>query len=258
MSGTFEFADVGLREDSEYHRLVQRCDGIARVCFDDGEYLITADETSLDLYLVLKGAFVVETHSEPADNRPPEPLAAVEAPDASSPAFVGEMAYLDAGLRTASVRSSGVTYALRMRPEHLNVIMEEFPVFTRILCNRFAERLRRTTEALRDDRELFALHERQQLKGPGEIVFRAGDPAETLYQLLEGALVRETAEREEPIDAEDLFLGFIEPGAYLRDNSYRVTVKAATETTILAIPKESKFALIRNMPELAVKCLKEC
>ena len=165
--------------------------------------------------------------------------------------FVGEKAYLGGGFRTASVRSSGKTYTLSLKPEYLDVIINEFPAFTSILCRQFTSRLTKANRLLKEANENLFMESKLIIKQPGEIVTKMGEKAETLYQLVDGVLVGE--EKKETNHPANTLLGFVDPGPFFRDGEYGTTVKAKTVVYLTAISKNSKLGVIRNFPELILK-----
>jgi len=255
MPESFDLAELALPDDSPCYELLGRCPEARPLRFEEGELLMREGDASKEVFLVLRGAYVVVQPTTNQETQPHGALAVAAVQDPDSPSFVGEMAYLGGGLRTASVRSSGWTHALRLEPAHLDVIIEEFPVFTRILCRQFAERLKKTTEAAQESQELFEMESEQLFKEPGETLFRAGDEAETLYQLVDGKVVRESSEGEATLTPRKLFLGMLEPEPFFRDGCYRSTVRTETRCIVVGISRRSKLAVIRSMPELVLECL---
>jgi len=256
MPGEFELFDLNLPEDSVYHKLLERFPDIQKLRFQDGECLLHEGDMSNEIFMLLLGECAVEQPGERHDARPHRALATVRAEDPSSPSFVGEMAYLGGGFRSATVRSRGVAHVLCLKPNHLSAIIEGYPIFTRILCKQFSARLSSTTEALNEYERLFEMETVEMVKAPGELLYTKGEPADTLYQLLDGTLERETPEGWEPIARNALLFGILDPVPYLCDGNYNATVRAETQVIVAAIPKSSKLALIRKVPQLALNCLK--
>lgn len=251
MAQEFSLEDLGIPSGSEFHRLVERCGGSRLLRYGDGEALVNKGDMSKEVFLILRGGYVVQREDSGGG------VAEGQITDPSAPAFVGELAYLGRGRRSASVAAVGETFALCLTPGHMDTIMEEFPMFTRILCKQFADRLRNTTEALAESQKLFDLGGERVTKKAGETIIAEGEPADTLYQLLEGSLIQESADGEAPLDAKKLFMGFLDPAAYLADGAYNVTLKAGTDATLLAIDKRAQFAVVRSLPDLALRSLKE-
>ncbi len=251
MAQEFSLEDLGIPSGSEFHRLTERCEGSRLLRYDDGEMLVEKGDASREVLLILRGGYVVLRENSNVG------VAQGQIADPSAPEFVGELAYLGHSRRSASVAASGETFALRLESGHMDTIMEEFPLFTRILCKQFAERLRKTTEALTESQHLFDLGGERVTKSAGETIIAKGDPADTLYQLIEGTVVQVSAEGETPIDTKKLFMGFLDPASYLADRAYTLTVKAGTDATLLAIDKRAQFAVVRSLPDLALRSLEE-
>ena len=252
MPEPFDLADLGIPDTSEYHKLQQHCADIQPLCYADGETLVQGGALVRDVFLILSGE--CEVSADGADDAA-APLATIQVQDAASPVFVGEMAYFGGGMRTATVTSVGRTYALQLRAEHLSTIVESFPLFTRILCKQFADRLRHTNDALTEHRNLLNVTSSTQTIAPGDVVFSRGDAAETLYQIAAGDVSRETNGQAEPIERGELFLGFLDPLAYFTDGHYASTVRAVTECTVQGFPKTMKTNVVRRWPELVLHCL---
>jgi CRP-like cAMP-binding protein len=250
MPTPFNPRGLKIPQTSELHGLIEQFPDIEPLMFEDGEYLIRQDEAITDTFIVVSGNYVVE-HSSTGPERRPLKTLAVSSGDVDRPSFVGEMAYLGGGFRTASVRSSGPTYTLKLKGKHVEVIIAEFPSLTRILCKEFTARLKEANEILKD----LSIESRLIAKPAGDSVFQKGEKAETLYQLVSGSLIYEEA--DETIDAVQKDFGFVGPGPFFQDGHYGFTVKTETPCSLVAIPKDSKLAVIRNYPELVLKLFEE-
>jgi len=246
MPTPFDPMDLNLPQNSELHALIERLPDMEPLMFEDGEYLIRQNEAVTDTFIVVSGNYVVE-HSSAGPERRPLKTLAVSSGDVDSPSFVGEMAYLGGGYRTASVRSSGTTYTLKIKGKHVDIIIAEFSSLTRILCIEFTARLKEANEVLKD----LSIESRIVAKPTGESVIQKGEKAETLYQLVSGSLIREVD--DEVIDSDREYFGFVDPGPFFRDGKYGSTVKTQTPCSLVAIPKEAKLAVIRNYPELVLR-----
>ncbi len=251
MPEPFDIEHLKLPEDSEFHQLLDRCPEIEKIRFRDGEYLIREGEECMDVFLVLQGSYVVEPSGPAREEQPRDALAIITSgPDA--PSFVGEMAYLGSEPRSASVRSSMASYTLCLKPEHLDIIINEFPLFTRILCQQFSTRLNETTAALRESHDRLYMDVERVFAQPGQMLIEQGQQADTLYQLIDGTLVRAEAGQVKSLAPQDMFMGFVEPGPYFFDGVYGATVKAETSAILAAISHASKVAVVRNFPELLI------
>jgi len=184
MPDPFDLARLELTDDSEFLRLVREYADIEALRYRDGEYLMREGEASQEVFLVLKGAFVVERASARPDL--PSSILATILCTPEQPGIVGEMAYFDALVRSASVRSSGSSFVLRLKPTHIDALIAGFPDLTRIICAQFSGRLREMNRTLGDFQSKFALYPQQCMAEPGEILFKEGDPAGTLFQLATG------------------------------------------------------------------------
>lgn len=247
-----DVAELTIPDESELNALMTGLPGIAVLRFTDGEYLIRQGEATVDTYIVISGGYVVEQAlSATGDGeRSTRTIAAVVA-DPDTPTFVGEMAYLGGGFRTASVRSAGNSVALKLGKTHLAAIINDYPYFTSILCRQLTRRLQEANQAL----EVLSMDATLHMKPAGEILVKAEYPAETLYQLVDGVLMREGD--QEAIGPDDLDMGFLDPGPFFLDGVYAKTVKTADTCMVVAITKASKQAVIRNYPDLLLGLYKK-
>ncbi len=253
MPDAFDFARLELADDSEVRRLLSAHTDIEALRFRDGEYLVRENEDSLDVFLVLRGAFVVERAANRSD-LPPVILATVLC-DLEKPGIVGEMAYLGTHRRSASVRSSGGSFVLRLQPAHVDAIIHGFPGLTRAICAQFSWRLRETSRALGELQGRFALSPRQRVAEAGERLFSQGDPAGTLYQLVTGRVRLERADGAESVGPEHLVQGFLEPEAFLHNRLHTATATVESPAFLVAIDREFIQAVVRSFPELVLKLL---
>jgi CRP-like cAMP-binding protein len=242
-----------LEEGSEAWRLLAAHPDIETLKFRDGEYLVRENEDSLDLFLVLKGAFVVERASHRPD-LPPVILATVLC-DLEKPGIVGEMAYLGTHRRSASVRSSGGSFVLRLKPAHVDAVINDFHGLTRAICAQFSWRLRETSRALAELQGRFALGPQQRLAKAGERLFTRGEPAGTLFQLVTGRVKLEGDRGEELVSPEQLPQGFLEPEAFFRNRLHTATATVETAAFLVAIDREFIQGVVRAYPELVLKLL---
>ncbi len=233
----------------EAARLLRVHPGVQPLRFREGERLIREGDTSREIFLVLKGSLVVE------QGTPPATLAWITC-EAREPVVVGEMAYLGSFPRTAAVRSSGATYCLRLEPEHLDAILGDFPALTRIICRQFAERLRETNQALRELRDKLALRADRRLFQEGEVLFRIGESAHTLFQLGMGSLRLETVEGSREVGPEDLPEGYLELGPFLRGGTYGCTATVTSSAFCGVLEATDREAFVRRNPALVLGLLK--
>lgn len=253
MPQSYDPASIGLDPASEVARLLVRFPDIEPRSFADGEQLIREEDASLEIFLVLKGAVVVE-QAGAASGSAPLLMACVEA-DLDRVAVVGEMAYLGTQARAGSVRSSGRTFTLCLEPRHIDAILERYPGLTRLICEQFSRRLRATDEALRSLQERFALHPAQRMGAAGEVLFRAGDGAGELFQLVIGSVLLEGPEGTRTVTAADLPQGFLEPGPFLAGGSHARTATVADMAFLAVIGAARREAVVRGYPELVLGML---
>jgi CRP-like cAMP-binding protein len=248
----YDPATLGLAPDSEVARLLAQFPEIEPRSYGDGEQLIREDEASLEIFLILKGAVVVEQAG--AAGAPAQLMAWVEA-DLERLAVVGEMAYLGAQARAGSVRSSGRSHSLRLEPHHVDAILEGYPGLTRLICQQFSRRLRATDEALRELQARFALQPAQRMAAAGELLFAAGTEATELFQLVLGSVLLEGPDGCRTVTAADLPQGFLEPQAFLAGGFHRCTATVADMAFLAVIGAGRREAVVRGFPEMVLGML---
>jgi len=252
---SYAVTDLHLTEDSPILDLLSACPEVEPLLFHEGEYLVREGEDSGDTFLVVHGGYVVETSLPDTNDEKREILTSVLSTE-DDPSFVGEMAYLGGEFRTASVRSVGATYTFCLKPSHVDMLIAEFPFFTRILCRQFTKRLTEANELLKIYRQGMVLQAEQRFLKAGEILLRRGERAETLFQLVRGKLIYEPDSAEVKPPRPDLFSGFVEPAEFFRAGVWKRTVLTETNAVVIAIDGESRLAVIRNYPEVAVEILR--
>jgi CRP-like cAMP-binding protein len=253
MPEPFDIRVLGQDEASELCALLRLCPDIEPRRYRDGEYLIREDDEDQDLFIVVKGGFTVE-HPPLVAAGLPVILAAVLC-DPEHIAIVGEMAYFGDYRRTASVRSSGSTYALCLQPRHIDSITAGFPALTRVICQQFTRRLKEANDALRAFQSRFALAATKQMLHAGERLFTQGDPSPALYQLLIGSVALERDGQTTLATHESLFQGFLEPEAFFRNQQHRTSAIAQTDCIVVSVDQTHKETLVRCYPELAARVL---
>ncbi len=252
----FDVSTLNIPESSEISRLLAQCSDIVPVRFSDGDLIVREGEEDTDTYLLVRGSYVVE--QAPKEGSPPQPNAlSIETSDIDAPTFVGEMAYFGGGFRSATVRSSGACHAFQLKPEHIDIIIDDFPLLTRVLCRQFTERLREADEVLKEHHSRLAMDVQRITKNPEEVIYKRGEPADTLYQLLAGTVVREDEATGEEVAAATPLAGFLDPAPYLRGAKYMATVRAKTRAILVSVAKNSRAAFVRNYPELVLRVLED-
>ncbi len=244
-------ATLDLASDPELGPLLAACPDIAVLRFRDGELLVVEGEDSQDLFIVRKGSLVVE---KALPNGTMRPLAQIEC-SVDAPVIIGEMAYFGAQHRTATVRAVGACQALHLKPAHLDAIMAGFPGLTRILCRQFTTRLKEANDELRDLRARFDLAAQRRMVQPGEVLLRVGIPAESLLQLVMGAVRFGEGEGSVVRRAEDLPEGFLGLDAFLWSATHDTTVTAEEACFLAVIGMDRREAFIRSHPGLVLKVL---
>jgi CRP-like cAMP-binding protein len=250
MPEPFDPSTLGEAESSELTLLLGRCPDVQPLVFRDGEYLIREGDEEQHLFIVARGAFTVERPS-PAGGAPAILDSVICHP--SSVAIVGEMAYFGMHPRSASVRSTGATYALRLEPQHITVVIEGFPILTRVICQQFARRLRQTNDTIRDLRSRFILPCDKRLATAGEVLFKAGDPPAKLFQLAAGAVRLREEGRDELVEPQDLPDGFLEAGTFLRNQPYAAMAVVEDSALLAIVDAAHKETLLRCHPGLALR-----
>lgn len=256
MPERLEIEDLHLPADSEIHQLLAACPDLEAYRFADEEYLVRAGEETDDVYLVIRGSCLVENRNASEEHVPGHQLAVIHGED-HEPAFVGEMAYLGAGFRTASVRSAMNTLALRLQPAHVDLLIEKYPFFTRILCRQFARRLGEVNEQLKYYQSGAVLQVVQRFLTPGELLCKQNTPADCLFELVDGMLEQEDGAGTRILMPGGPARGFLEAAAYLSGGKYASTLRAKQASLVVAISAQSRVNVVRNYPELALRVLEE-
>ena len=256
MPEPFDLTRLSLPENSEIHRLLERCEGIEALRFLDGDNLMVEGESSQETYIVLRGSFVVEQGADGENAGSGTPLA-VRTVTEDAPVFIGEMAYLGDSIRSATVRSSGAVFTLCLHPEHIDTIIDEFPFFTRILSKQLTRRVRESGEIIKSYVEKFDMKTAQVARQAGDEIAAAGAPVDCLYQLVDGALIKDSPQGAETITAGTYPLDMINAEEFFAGTPYPASIRAKTNVILVSIDKSSRMAVIRNYPELAAHYLKK-
>ncbi|HUW60333.1 MAG TPA: cyclic nucleotide-binding domain-containing protein [Candidatus Bathyarchaeia archaeon] len=256
MSEPFDLQRLKIPDESPYRELLARCHGVVLRRYADDEILITEGAESREVFLVLQGACVVETAPAPDAGNRPETLAIINATPAT-PAFLGEMAPLGGGFRTASVRCSGAVFTAVLPPGSLDVVVNELHFFTRCLCRQFADRLREANQLIKDYQRENALQADLVVKQPGETIFKAGEPSRSLFQLVEGVVRLESQAGQKTFTAAQLPEGFLDPGPFFRNAPYESTATAETIAMLVSISNQSLKAVVRRYPDLLIGLYRE-
>ena len=166
----YELSYLELDPDSHYHKLLQRCPDIQPIRFRDQQYIIRQGNCSNEIYIVLRGSCLIE--DEKGGHGVANSAMALIHGDEQAPAFVGEMSHLADGVRIASVKSAGATHTLCLQPRHMEIIVNEFPLFTQVLCRQFTARLRESNAALRKIGESLEMQAESTFCTDGHVLYR--------------------------------------------------------------------------------------
>ena len=207
-------------------------------------------EMGSEIYLVIEGAFNVEQGEDQSSLT----TLSSHCIDNSEPCFVGEMAYFGNGMRTASIRCSGTTYALEMRPPHLEIILDQLPTFTQILCRQFTQRLREANDTLCELNAATNMQIEHRNFDIGEEIIVQGDTADELHLLIFGEL--EWIKDGQIVESQTL-MDFIEPDTFFTNTKYIHTVRSIGPTLTACMNINDKEAIVRNYPELVLKIMSE-
>jgi len=240
-------------EDAEIHALLDACPDIEPLRFVNDEFIVHGSDEAQDIFIILRGNCLVEQPDAPRERTPGNELAIITA-DVDNPVFIGEMAYLGGGFRSASVRSVMASFTLRLKPAHLDTMMERFPGFTRLLCKQFALRLGEANVFIKRYQNDMAMSVSQRFMNPGDVLVEAGDPADAMYQLVDGVLVVKGEEdvRLIPRDGKPCFIASLE---FLTDGCHPHRIEAQSTAIVVTLDKSRKAAIIRNFPEIALEIL---
>jgi CRP-like cAMP-binding protein len=242
---------LDLASDPELGPLLAAHPDIALLRYRDEERLVVEGEDSQDLFIVRRGSLVVEKAMPDGTHRP---LAQIEC-SAEAPVIVGEMAYFGAQRRTATVRAVGSCLALHLKPTHLDAIMAGFPGLTRILCRQFTTRLQEANDELRDLRSRFDLSAQRRMVQAGDVILRAGEPADALFQLVMGSICIGEGDGAAVLRTEDLPGGFLGLEVFLRGASHEATATAEEACFLAVIGAAHREAFIRGQPALVLQVL---
>jgi len=225
---------------------------IEPLAYRDGELLVQEDADSRDIFVLLTGALVVERAS-PAPGAPPVVLACLSAEEGL--AIVGEMAYLGALRRSATVRSSGLSRVLRLAPAHIDRLIEGYPMLTRLLCAQFSHRLQETLQALSKFQARFAMTPARRMAQDGDVLFGAGAQATELHQLLAGTVRLEREGRVTTCTPETLPQGFLDLADYLRGAERGATATVEGMAFLSVLDAGNRETVVRTFPDLVLGLL---
>lgn len=253
MPEPFDVHTIELPEDSEVHALLRDFPDIGGVRFANDEFVVHGEDTEMDIFLLLRGNCLVEQADAARERTPGSELAVLRA-DPDAPVFVGEMAYLGGGYRTAAVRSVMATHALRLKSTHLDHIIDKLPDMTRILCRQFARRLSEANNFIKSFQKKNTMDVSQRFLGPGDVLVEVGTPVKILYQVVDGCLA-ETGAGSAVFHPADTTPVFVHPESFFSESPHPHTVVARVQTIVVGLGVARKEAVVRNFPELALQLL---
>lgn len=251
MPEPFDLATLDTTLEPGIKAFVEANPGVEPVAFRDGEHLVTEGEDSQELFVLLHGALVVERESAPG--APPAVLACISSED--GPAIVGEMAYLGSLRRTATVRASGFSRLLRLQPAQVDAIIEGCPELTRVICRQFSLRLQETLGAFTRLQARFALNPARRMAQDGEVLFRRGEPATGLHQLLAGTVRLEGEGGARTVTPEATPQGFVDLEPFLAGGIHRETATVDGMAFLSVMGPGDREALVRCFPDQVLAIL---
>lgn len=253
MPKRFELSKLNISNDSPLIDVVARCSDAECCAFMDGEYLIREREENRDAFLILRGGFIVERESLDNASKKQIPVM-MSITDIDDPIFIGEMAYLGGSARLASVRASGLLHTLKLKPAHIDIIIDSIPALSKILCRQLVARLAETSKNLREIEDLMTLDTQLISRAPGEVIVSRGEVATELFQLVDGELERDGGEA---IPRSELMGGFINFPEYIKGCEAKETIIARSNALLVSISSSSRMAAIRSYPELVIEVLSD-
>jgi CRP-like cAMP-binding protein len=149
---TYDIQSIRPKALAEITTLMEKYPGVTPLLFKTGDLIIKEGDASKNIYVILQGAYVVEQFSPIVDS-PPVKLAEVRC-DPDSFSIVGEMAYIGDQVRTASVRAVAETHTLCLKPRHIDAILEECPMLTRVIWQQLVLRLKEANRIIKESQTL--------------------------------------------------------------------------------------------------------
>lgn len=254
MPKPFDLKAVPLPQDSDAHRLLKRFPDIELIMFLDGDHLVEEGEESQESYLVLRGSYVVEQRKKSGGDGPGAPLA-IQVVDESEPVFVGEIAYLGDSKRTATVRASGSVYTLRLSPEHMQAISEEFTELSHVMSKQIATRLKEADLIIATYREQLDMKTETRFLKEGELLYTEGTPANALFHLVDGRVVKTSSAGVEEIGVTKTAADFLNARPFFMGTPNDAKVHTKGNAIVVVIDSSSRTAAVRNFPDMLLALL---
>jgi len=251
MPTPYDIAYLDLDESTEIPALMRCCPDIEARVYREGEYLMREGEESQEIFVILDGAYMVVQGPDLAKAAPT--ILATVMSDPTQPSVVGEMAYFGTQRRSATVRSSGRTLALCLKREHIEAIVEHFPGLLKLIFRQMAQRLLETNGMVQELQSRFALAPERRMVDAGDVLFRAGEAADKLFQIITGELLLEGPEGSRIVRADDLPQGFLDFGPFLRGGRHSATATVQSVAFVLVVGADRHEAIVRSYPRLALE-----
>ena len=231
--------------------------GLERLAFADGEYIIREGQRADEFYILEEGAMVVERSGDQAKDDPPVTLHAIIS-DPESLVFFGEMAHFLDGVRTASIRATGRTVVLQIRSGSIRHLFFKAPGVAQQVCRRLVCLLRDTTDNLVSVQQRFRTEPEQIFVEEGNsVLFRAGDPADTLYQIMVGS-ARLTAPdgSTRSVDVDEGPESFLNAAPFFAGGPNSEQCESMPGSIVLAYDASKRAEVIGSFPELVLSLLR--
>jgi CRP-like cAMP-binding protein len=125
------------------------------------------------------------------------------------------------------------------------------------LCRQFSKRLKEANAVIESYQEKAFMKLEQRYMKANEVVFKAGEVATVLYQIVDGQVVPGEGDAAETLSERKLPSGFINARAFLTGGVNDADVVAKGGAILIAYDRETRLAIIRNCPELLDVVLEE-
>ena len=128
-------------------------------------------------------------------------------------------------------------------------------MLTRVICMQFSHRLQETLQSLSRLQARFALNPGRRVAQDGDVLFRRGEPALDLHQLMAGAVRLERGGATETVTPETLPQGFLGLDAYLRNGSHEATATVDGMAFLAVLGTGDRENVVRCFPDLVLRAL---
>jgi predicted acylesterase/phospholipase RssA/CRP-like cAMP-binding protein len=228
-----------------------------RVCLSQGETLFEQGDRGDSMYLLLQGRLCVRLrHADGSEMV----LAELEAG-----AIVGEMALLTGQARTATVSALADAELVRCSKESFERLAAAYPEelggFLEAITHRLRElQLGSALKQLFGEIDAAALHELEANLAwrrlvQGEVLFRQGDPGETMYIVVSGRLqvFVTLADGSERVLGEVAAAETVGEWGLLTGEAHSATVRAIRETHVVELTEGDFLRLIDRYPQAMMR-----